>query len=91
MGIRSHYLCLVPSGEAEGLENVFRCSVRRIIEDVFSMVVMILPVDAPEESAVGGHESWLRLELSKESWETFCRKEGQQKEVLVHVKPGVQA
>ncbi len=88
MGIRSHYLRLVPSGEAEGLENVFRCSIRRIIEDVFSMVVMVSPADAPEVSAGDEHESWLRLELSKEAWEAFCRKEERQEEVLVHVDPG---
>lgn len=87
IGIRSHYLRLVPSGEARGQENLFRCKVERIIEDVFSMVIMLRPVDAPEVSASDGHKNRLRLELSKESWESFCRKEGRREEVLVCVEP----
>lgn len=87
IGIRSHYLHLVPSGEEKGRENVFRCRVLKIIEDVFSMVVMVRPSDAPAQSATDGHGQQLRLELPKEAWEAFCRKEGRRKEVLVCVEP----
>lgn len=84
VGIRSHYLHLVPAGEENGRANVFRCRVVRIIEDVFSMVVMV----CPEGAAPDGQDGQIRLELSKESWEEFRRREGEQKEVLVWVEPG---
>ena len=83
IGIRSHYLHLVSAGEAEGRGNVFRCKVQKIIEDVFSMVVMV----CPDVSAADGRGGWIRLEVSKEAWEAFCEKEGEAGEVMVCVEP----
>lgn len=88
IGIRSHYLHPVPSGEAKRRENVFCCRIRKIIEDVFSMVVMLCPVDAPEGPAADRHENQIRLELPKESWKAFRQKEGRQEEILLCVEPG---
>ena len=58
VGVRSHYLRPV---EAPG-ENTIPCTVERVIDDVFSTVVLL--------STPGGGEGYsrLRLELPKEAW-----------------------
>ena len=58
VGVRAHYLTLV---EDEG-ENVIPCTVERVVENLFSTVVMF--------STPGGNKGFsrLRLELPKEEW-----------------------
>lgn len=86
VGIRSHYLHLVLSGEAKRWENVFRCRVKKVIEDVFSMVIILCPAGL-EQPDRGNQGEKIRLEAPKETWEAFCREEGGAKEVLVGVAP----
>ena len=69
VGIRSHHLCIV----SEPGENVLSCRVTRVVDDVFSTVVI---AETP-----GGAS--LRLELQKEDWEAWKDR----KELLVFLPP----
>lgn len=55
IGLRSHYISIVDNPG----ENAFECSVERVIDDVFSSVIMV-------KSPGGG---LLRLEMGKSEWE----------------------
>ena len=68
VGVRAHHL--VPG---VGTENNIPCTVSRVIEDVFSTIVMLI--------TPGG--GLLRLELDKENWTAL----GDPKELTVHVAP----
>jgi len=72
-GIRAHYLTIAPQ---DG-ENVIPCGVERVIDDVFSTVVML--------STPGGRagRSLLRMELSKEAWAA----QGNPRSLLIRVAP----
>jgi molybdate transport system ATP-binding protein len=52
IGVRSHYISPVLSEEASGCENAFPCRILKVVEDVFSIVVMLRPL-AADESAAG--------------------------------------
>lgn len=54
LGVRAHYL----QGAAEPGENVFRYEIQCVIEDTFSIILMIHPADAPQAQPI-------RWELSK--------------------------
>ncbi len=58
LGIRAHYIRPV----AEMGENVVRCRVQRVVDDVFSTVVMLTPPDGEGEYAR------IRLEMTQEEW-----------------------
>ena len=58
LGIRAHYIR--PAAE-EG-ENVIRCRVRRVVDDVFSTIVMLTPPGGEGEYAR------IRVEMTKEEW-----------------------
>ncbi len=58
IGIRAHYIKPV---REEG-ENVLRCRVDRVIEDVFSTVAMLTPPGGSGEFAR------IRIEMTKEAW-----------------------
>ena len=68
VGVRAHHI--VPG---EGTENNIPCTVSRVIEDVFSTIVML--------KTPGGGQ--LRLELEKERWAGL----GTPGELTVHVAP----
>jgi molybdate transport system ATP-binding protein len=59
MGIRAHHVRFA----APGGENAFSCAVTRVIEDVFSTVVLLRP-DGAEAGAPP-----LRMELEKAAWQ----------------------
>lgn len=73
VGVRSHFLCPVPACERASKENLMRCRILRIVEDVFSMVIMVRPKDSivHMESNQGQDFTQLRVELSKEAWEQY--------------------
>ena len=68
VGVRAHHI--VPG---EGAENNIACTVYRVIEDVFSTIVML--------TAPGG--GLLRMELDKERWAAV----GAGEKLTVHVAP----
>lgn len=84
IGVRSHYIYPVLSKEAPGQKNTFCCDVLRVIEDVFSIVVILQPKGVadlePKEN-----NGRIRLETTKEVWQDFCRQEGFQNELWVHM------
>ena len=61
VGIRSHYIRLVTEKERESLANVFQCRLERVIEDVFSYILIV--------SAGTGNQ--IRVDVSKEVWENY--------------------
>ena len=73
VGVRAHFLRPV----AEPGENVIPCRVVRVIDNLFSNIVML--------ATPGGSEgqSLLRLELDKERWEAL----GSPRELLLRVEP----
>lgn len=73
VGVRSHYLRPV---ERPG-ENTIPCTVERVIDDVFSTVVLL--------STPGGGEGYsrLRLELSKEAWAALAPRDS----LLLQIRP----
>ena len=58
VGVRSHHIALRRGNDAEGL-NVFPCRVLRVVQDVFSTIVDVRPLNA------GGEFSHVRVDLSK--------------------------
>ena len=75
VGVRAHYFTPV---EREG-ENVIRCHILRVVEDVFSVIVMLRPENSP-----GGSDFCdIRLELAKEAWAGLAGRET----LLVRVEP----
>lgn len=85
IGVRSHYLHPVPSEKAKGAVNTFFCEILQIVEDVFSMVIMLCP--AGEGFRADQREGRLRVEVTKEFWEEFCRQEDLTEGLWVHVEP----
>ncbi len=73
IGVRSHYIHLIFSGETSNGDpvNVMECRIKRIVEDVFNMVIMAEPVTAKADSRNGQ----LRLEMPKEQWLSYIRRE----------------
>lgn len=74
VGVRSHFLYPVSKGERMDRENRMYCRILRIVEDVFSIVIMVKPEKAPESrrGESGQDFSQLRVELSKEAWAQYC-------------------
>jgi molybdate transport system ATP-binding protein len=74
LGVRAHYIGIV-SGPGE---NVLRCKVDRVIDDVFSTIVML------DTGAGQGPYSLLRIEMTKDKWAAL----GEPREVYAHIAPG---
>lgn len=73
LGIRANHVC--PAKMTT--ENAFFCETVRVTEDVFTMLVMLRPMGAAQDSAL------LRMELGKEAWEAVPDK----KQLAVAVPP----
>lgn len=94
VGVRSHYIGLMGAKEAAVQpENTFRCRINRVIDDVFSTVIMVRPerADTSEESRKN-HFNRIRVETTKEVWRDFCKKEYEgrenpQEDIWVHINP----
>ncbi len=94
VGVRSHYIGLMGAKEAAAQpENTFRCRINRVIDDVFSTVIMVRPerADTSEESRKN-HFNRIRVETTKEVWGDFCKKEYEgrenpQEDIWVHINP----
>lgn len=77
VGVRSHFFHLMKT-RGEQRENVISGRILRIIEDVFSIVVIvepenkILPENIQIQSLGVGHQT-IRLETTKEEWKQHCR------------------
>lgn len=65
-GIRARHVMTVP----EGTPDAFYCTVERVIQDVFTTIVLL----RPEEAADGA--SLLRMELERDDWRRLNRPEG---------------
>jgi hypothetical protein len=81
VGVRAHYLeiadvKILDPKIADTEENVFPCRVLRVIDDIFSTIVSLRPLNAPE----GRDFSRIRLELSKREAEAIRSGD------VVHVK-----
>ena len=78
LGVRSHYLVL---GAGSG-ENTMECVVLRVVDDVFSTVILAKPLQATGADASGG--SRIRLDVPKEQGAAIHTGE----RILVSVAPG---
>lgn len=67
LGIRSHQI----RAAAPGQENAFDCRVERVIDDVFSTIVLLRPVGAAPDAPP------LRMELEKAAWAALAPESGQ--------------
>lgn len=72
IGVRSHYIYPVLSKEAKGKKNTFCCEIIRVIEDVFSIVIILKPKGAADPEAEAGNRQ-IRAEMTKDAWREFCR------------------
>ncbi len=57
-GIRAHHVTAAP----EGTEGAFLCAVERVIQDVFTTIVLLRPEHAAPDAPP------LRMELEREDW-----------------------
>lgn len=80
IGVRSHYIHLL-SGEDRKRENVIECRISRIVEDVFNMVVMAVPL----KGVPGLDSAQLRLEMPKDQWEAYKEREDAQMGDVIRV------
>ena len=85
VGVRSHYIYPVSETEAKTHpDNTFRCRIEKVIDDVFSTVIMVMPEHAEQsEESCRNHF----VETTKEFWRTFCEKEHPQESLWLHVDP----
>ena len=61
MGVRSHFIHLVTQEESGYFKNVFACKLERVIEDVFSYILIV-------SSKTGAQ---IRVDVSKELWKSY--------------------
>lgn len=61
VGLRAHHICLDTQG--------FPCKVLRVIEDVFSTIVLLLPIGSAPDAPL------LRMELGKDQWQAVSNQE----------------
>ena len=94
MGVRSHYIGLMGEKEAAAQpENTFRCRIDRVIDDVFSTVLMVTPEHAENsQESRKNHFDRIRVEITKEHWREFCEREFADREnpqntLWLHVNP----
>ena len=89
IGVRSHYIHPVTEQEAAAHpENTFPCHMEKVIDDVFSTVLMVRPEHAESsEESRKQHFDKIRVEITKEFWQEFCEKEYPQDTVWLHVNP----
>lgn len=86
IGVRSHYICPVLSIDAHKQKNTFRCEILKVVEDVFSIVIMVRSLSAkPEDFGTGRRDDRIRVEVTKEFWEEFCRQEQPGSKMWIHV------
>lgn len=76
VGVRSHYIHLISEKDAVHSKNAVQCQVLRVIENVFSMVVMVRLTTAPSvkdvvESSVEQRKGCIRLEMEKDVWRSY--------------------
>ena len=64
-GIRAHHVTAAP----EGTEGAFHCAVERVIQDVFTTIVLLRPEHAAPDAPP------LRMELNREDWYALNRPE----------------
>lgn len=83
IGVRSHYIRLLPKGQEGGGINVIECRITRIVEDVFNMVVMAAPAGAD----AGSDNGQLRLEMPKDRWTAYT--EGEKGEAGQIIRVGI--
>lgn len=74
IGIRSHYIHPVTDKEKE-LENVFECKIMRIVEDLFSVIVLAEPLRASDYMSKSQNGSQIHIEVTKEFWQEYCGNE----------------
>lgn len=67
IGVRAHYI--IPTGDMG--QNTIECDIMRVIDDVFSTVVMLRPKGAPEDSQYAD----IRIELQKDDWDSIGAKD----------------
>ena len=65
IGIRAHHVQLA----GPGAENAFSCTAVKVVEDVFSTIVLLRPEGAAPEAPL------LRMELDKEAWQAVPDKD----------------
>ena len=58
-----------------------------MIEDVFSMIVMLFPLPTEETVSKDDRGIQIRAELTKEQWERFSSQEDLSEGVWIHVNP----
>ena len=89
VGVRSHYIHPVSEQEAAAhSENTFQCHLEKVIDDVFSTVLMVRPEHAENsEESRKQHFNKIRVETTKEFWQEFCEKEHPQDTIWLHVAP----
>ena len=85
IGVRSHYIYPVLSKDAAGKKNTFCCEIMRVVEDVFSIVILLQPKGAEGLEAEEENRK-IRVEMTKEAWKEFCRREGTQKEMWILIE-----
>lgn len=85
IGVRSHYIHLISGEIPADAKNVMECRIRRIVEDVFNMVVMVSSINARSDS----HNVWLRLEMPKEQWKAYEEQESARvgDRIMVRIHP----
>lgn len=89
IGVRSHYIHLISRSNAECERNVMQCRILRVVENVFSMVVMVQPITVPnnsERSLVEQKNGWLRLEVEKEVWNSYVKEELKRQEDVLWIR-----
>lgn len=80
IGVRSHCLHPIPQAKANQKENLIHCNILQVIEDVFSIIIMVKPETATTDEPI-------RIEISKEFWRDFSQKERIEKTIWVQVEP----
>lgn len=89
VGVRSHALRPVLESEDHSGSTSYdlECEILSIVEDVFSMVVMVRPLNAPGKKQKPGEQNdRLRMEISKEQWKAVALKAEKEKKIRIRIQ-----
>lgn len=86
-GVRSHFINLRRPDEKDPAENVIPCRILKVIDDVFSTVILVRPQNAPQNAPGDNQTGRIRIEVTKETWQAYLKNCPDPDRLLISIDP----